>query len=324
MSANSKIQWTDHTVNFVIGCVKVDELCVHCYADEMDARRFSKTLPGTSKESPIRHFGLNAPRYLRIEQAKADLLALDRAARRAGRIDKVFINSLSDTFESRLDLEGARLALFNKVDECQNLIFQILTKRPENVTRMVPEWWLTDNAWPKNAWIGTSVGNQRTADLRIPELLKIPAHCRFISYEPALGPVNFNQAESPLRTNWLNRIDWIIVGGESGPKARPFNVQWARDTVSQCKSAGVACFVKQLGARPVYIPLGCRSWSTPVPLFPALKDKKGGDPSEWEKELQVREFPKVGTVAPRGPLPSLRPSRPSMQPKIVAVEVTRL
>src|SRR5688572_16996133 len=101
MGENSAIAWTNHTVNFVIGCTKVDELCANCYADTMDERRFSKTLPGTSKENPVRHWGPNAPRYVRGATALNDIRLLNQKARKAGRIDKVFINSLSDTFEGR-------------------------------------------------------------------------------------------------------------------------------------------------------------------------------------------------------------------------------
>lgn len=292
MSENSKIQWTHHTVNIVIGCAKVDELCTNCYADEMDDRRFSKTLPGTSKESPVRHWGVNAPRYLRIDEASNDLIRLNRKARIAGRIDKVFINSLSDTFEDRDDLEQARLALFAMVGACENLIFQLLTKRPENVNRMVPHHWLEN--WPRNAWMGTSVGNQKTADIRIPELLKIPAVCRFLSVEPMLGPVNLNKAEWPLGTHWLNRISWVIVGGESGQKARPFHTDWARSIVEQCKAAGVACFVKQLGAKPMIRRPDGDDAATLMDFPLKLKDAKGGDMEEWQgmlSDLRVREFP---------------------------------
>lgn len=302
MSENSKIQWTDHTVNFVIGCVKVDELCTNCYADELDDFRFSKTLGGGTKEAPIRHWGLNAPRYLRIDQASKELIALNRKARAAGRVDKVFINSLSDTFEDRADLSPARAALFVMVAACENLIFQILTKRPENVRRMVPAVWLVK--WPTNAWIGTSVGNSESADERLPELLKIPAPLRFLSMEPLLDEVSLGATDA----TWSRGIHWVIVGGESGSNARKFDLNWAQIIISDCRLFNIPCFVKQLGAFPVCSNANLFDWPDSVRLEPRgtgfaecrvkLRDKKGGDMAEWPEGLRVREFPKFKSPAP--------------------------
>jgi protein gp37 len=172
-------------------------------------------------------------------------------------------------------------------------------------------------AWPlANVWLGTSVEDQAAADERIPALLECPAAVRFVSYEPALSWVNFThlperseeQYIDALRgeTHWTKqhvaprsgrnpRLDWIIVGGESGPGARPFDIRWARWTAEQCKAAGVACFVKQLGAQP----------TDPSQLGKAarlrLRDRKGGDPLEWPVDLRVREWPAVG------PSPSEKP-----------------
>ena len=144
--------------------------------------------------------------------------------------------------------------------------------------------------WPlPNVQLLVSVEDQRTADERIPWVLECPAAVRGVSYEPALGPVDF----SP----WLTVIpghpsrpalDWIIVGGESGPGARPFDLAWARSTVEQCKAVGVACFVKQMGARArvTHTPgLGVADYDLP------LADRAGADPAEWPADLRVREFP---------------------------------
>lgn len=144
--------------------------------------------------------------------------------------------------------------------------------------------------WPlPNVWLGVSVEDQATADERIPLLLRTPAAVRFVSYEPALGPVNLLRYMSvPLAEidNPGAMLDWVIVGGESGPGARPFDIQWARNTVAQCKAAGVACFVKQVGSVPME--RGER-WR----YEPKLKDRKGGDWEEWPEDLRVREFPEV-------------------------------
>ena len=140
-------------------------------------------------------------------------------------------------------------------------------------------------AWPlPNVWIGASVEDQQRADERIPHLLRIPAAVRFVSHEPALGPVDFGGAI--VRRS----ISWLIVGGESGPNARPFDVAWAHSAVEQCRAAGVPCFVKQIGAKPyqwVSEPRGMER------LDLDLLDKKGGEMSEWVEELSVRQFPEV-------------------------------
>lgn len=175
-------------------------------------------------------------------------------------------------------------------------------------------------AWPlPNVWLGVSVEDQATADARIPLLLQTPAAKRFVSYEPALGPVNFSPWLAEVGAPGVCRdidggywhapgdcsachpgLDWIIVGGESGHGARPFDIGWARNTIAQCKAAGVACFVKQLGAVP--IDTDYRHWGHRMRIGDGnaeynkyirvtLKNKKGGDMSEWPADLRVREFP---------------------------------
>lgn len=175
-------------------------------------------------------------------------------------------------------------------------------------------------SWPgwseamRGVWLGTSIENQATADERIPHLLRCPAVVRFISAEPLLGPLHIDEilvpfgddgekaVICPLTGEWAPEepspvaggiLHWCIIGGESGHGARPFNVQWARDIIAQCKAAGVACFVKQLGAHPVEdnsgaSPGSCRRYQR-IPC--RLKDKKGGDWSEWPEDLRVRQFP---------------------------------
>jgi protein gp37 len=133
-------------------------------------------------------------------------------------------------------------------------------------------------AWPlPNVWIGVSVENQHFAHERLPFLVETPAAKRFISYEPALEAVDFG--------SYLRDIDWLIVGGESGRKARPFDLAWARWAVRQCDVAGCHCFVKQLGANPYEITGG------PDSDFLDLRSPSGGDMDEWPEDLRVREFP---------------------------------
>lgn len=167
--------------------------------------------------------------------------------------------------------------------------------------RRVPE------SWPlPNVQLGVSVENQATANERIPLLLQTPAAQRIVSYEPALGPADFSawirrHVVTPEGdcARWCPacgpegprpRIDQIIVGGESGPKARPCDVAWIRSTVRQCKAAEVACFVKQLGSRPVCVDGAATPGYPPGSRVPVrIKDSKGGDPSEWPADLRVRE-----------------------------------
>jgi protein gp37 len=173
--------------------------------------------------------------------------------------------------------------------------------------------------WPlPNVWLGVSAEDQKRADERIPDLLATPAAVRFVSYEPALGPADFYRflhdsncpaedldgdpfciCSAPREIN----LDWIIVGGESGPGARSFNITWARDVVEQCQGAGVAVFVKQLGAKPYTSDLGGLAFPMHIQrthdvygeVYVHLKSHKGGDPSEWPADLRVREFPRNGS-----------------------------
>jgi protein gp37 len=187
--------------------------------------------------------------------------------------------------------------------------FQVLTKRADRMLKYLAsfrtdgEGWVTRNGvdavrhakvsfgvdqWPlPNVWLGVSVENQDTADARIPLLLKTPASKRFVSYEPALEAINWTWFDwHPSLSGPIWRADWIIVGGESGPGARPFNIAWARNTIEQCKEAGVACFVNQLGAKPYYG--GAIREKTSL----IFKDRKGSVMSEWPEELRIREFPR--------------------------------
>jgi protein gp37 len=177
-----------------------------------------------------------------------------------------------------------------------------------------PLQWAISRPFPlPNVWLGVSVEDQATADERITLLLQTPAAVRFVSYEPALGPVDFSRWMWPMHWHWDGNfgtpeqaiaagafaerkrqalvsayavfLDWLIVGGESGPGARPFDVAWARSAIRQCREAGVPVFIKQLGARPWEPVEGVG----PMPMH--LKNAKGGVPAEWPEDLRVREFP---------------------------------
>lgn len=229
---------------------------------------------------------------------------------------RVFCASLADVFEDRRDLDPIRLDLFALIDQCQNLDWLLLTKRPECVARLMPEYHPCGRPGCEvlhvrpNVWLGTSVENQAYADERIPHLLRVPAAVRFLSVEPLLGPITIHALLNHVRGGMTgdgrccccgesirstaaafhfancprqkSLIDWVIVGGESGPNARPCDIAWIRDIRNQCKDAGVACFVKQLGA-------ACRLGEAEFPL----SDPKGGDQSEWPMDLLIRQLPEV-------------------------------
>lgn len=238
---NTKIEWAHHTVNFWWGCTKVSPACAHCYAETL-ARIWSK---GRAT------WGESGERWLRIGAATKELLMLEKAAAMAGVRWRVFINSMSDTFEDRSDLDSARLVIAALAPCVPHLDLLLLTKRPDRVRDLVPLLWLQN--WPANVWLGTTVEDQKRADERIPALLAIPARVRFLSCEPLLGPVEFSNVTH--RSDWLRvlgkpalaGIHWVIVGGESGGGARPMEPQWARSVRDQCAAVSVPFFFKQWG-----------------------------------------------------------------------------
>lgn len=231
MAENSKIEWTDHTFNPWIGCTRVSEGCRHCYAETLMDTRWGKVQWGPQGER------------LRTSEAKwREPMKWNERAMRDGRRYRVFCASLADVFEDKPEVAPWRDELFALMAYTKHLDWQVLTKRPENVLRMVPEsWHWTAGGWPQHVWIGTSVENQEMADKRIPELWKIPAAVRFLSCEPLLGQTIID----------LDGIHWVIVGGESGPGARPMHPDWARSLRDQCVAADVAYFFKQWGE---YVP----------------------------------------------------------------------
>jgi len=242
---STKIEWTDATWNPVTGCAKVSQGCKHCYAERDWARLVH--LPAYHG----RAFADVACHPKRLDQP-----LIWRRPRR------IFVNSMSDLFHPAVPFEFIE-QVHEVIRESERHTFQILTKRPG---RMLEFWkWRKEvylaNAYtstpPRNAWYGVSVEDQATADERIPLLLQTPAAVRWISAEPLLGPVSVGQYLS--RTNMpglsmlpgfadpLPGIDWVVAGGESGPKARPTHPDWLRSLRDQCKAAGVPFLFKQWG-----------------------------------------------------------------------------
>jgi protein gp37 len=225
MAEKTSIAWTDHTFNPWWGCEKVSPGCKHCYAEALSARMGKKKLWRGERE--------------RTKGPWRDVPKWNAAAIAAGQRARVFCASMADFFEDRPELAEWRAEAWELIRRCRALDWQLLTKRPENIARMLPADW--GRGWP-HVWLGASTENQERADERIPILAAIPARIRFVSYEPALGPVEFYDSE-----RWPP-IHWVIYGGESGPGRRPDNPDWASDMRGQCIEMGAAFFYKQSSA----------------------------------------------------------------------------
>jgi protein gp37 len=289
------ISWTDHTFNPWWGCSRVSPACVHCYADSQ-AQRYGHQV-----------WRRNGPRRMLSEANWARPLKWNRDAERAGIPAKVFCASMADVFEDHPQVAEPRKRLWDVIEATPWLQWQLLTKRIGNVAAMAP-W---GDSWPASVWLGTSVENQKYADLRIPELLAIPAAVRFLSCEPLLGPVDIGMPEdhSAHEREWYGDrwefgcldcaadddehfvrwvipsgpcISWVIGGGESGPKARRSDPAWFRSLRDQCAAAGVPYFMKQTGA------VLAREWGCP--------DRKGHIPGEWPEPFP-QQFPLAADLA---------------------------
>lgn len=379
MGEKTGIAWTEATWNPLAGCSRVSEGCRHCYAERMAWRLVNMAPDRVSSPyfglvSMGQESNFKEPRWsgeVRLVES-----ALDRPLRwRTPR--RIFVNSMSDLFHEKAPDEWID-RIFAVMALAPQHHFQVLTKRPERMLAYLTAplvdrkvWWagrpmaqargwdmydrvpvpspcggpggIGIKSWPlPNVWLGVSVEDQATADARIPLLLQTPAAVRWVSYEPALGPVNLGlgrwvrlprtvRSDIPFKDLWavpgvymaesnphgalsvrstggtligikpdeferLPSLDWIVVGGESGPGARPFDLAWARSAIAQCRAAGVPCFVKQLGSRPCgrwgYVPYPAGAYG--IGDFHVLRNRKGADPSEWPADLRVREYPSDG------------------------------
>ena len=225
----STIEWTDETWNPVTGCSRVSPGCDHCYMYALYPRLMAMGVPGY----------VNGPSDVRLLPERLDV------PMRWGRPRRVFVNSMSDVFHPDVPYEYIT-RIFDVMyasSEERGHLFQVLTKRPGRAVA----WWERNHeryegVWPTRVWIGTSVESQKYA-ARVTVLARLPAPVRFVSAEPLLGPVDLRP--------WLaaGALQWVIAGGESGKRARPMELDWARDLRDQSLDAGVAFFLKQLGGR---------------------------------------------------------------------------
>lgn len=303
MGERTDIAWATSTFNPWIGCTKVGPGCDNCYAEALMDKRFGRVAWGSGNT-----------RKRTSEANWRQPLRWNAEAAKTGQPWRVFCASLADVFDNDVD-PAWRADLFDLIRRTPALTWMLLTKRIGNAEDMLPGGWYAGSESPNgplpNVWLGATVVNQEEADRDIPKLLRVPAAVRFLSIEPMLGLINLTDFQ-PFRLHAyksikrargiLNeKVDWVIVGGESGKQARPFHIEWARDIVRQCKAAGVPVFVKQMGAVP-FDPLEGDRYEPAHPEGAAadpscrlpLVDRKGGDPAEWPEDLRVREWPVMG------------------------------
>lgn len=234
----TKIEWTartnpdgsktkGYTFNPWEGCSKVSPGCTNCYAETRNERYFPKDT----------NWGVKAPRRFRSKNYWNQPLKWNREAEASGEDVRVFCASLADVFEDRDDLIEERQRLWALIKLTPHLQWLLLTKRPQNFAMMLP--WVSAAPWA-NVWLGVSAENQEMADERIPVLLNTPARIRFVSYEPALELVDFTPYAQSTPA-----IDWLIAGSESGPGARPAQMEWYRNVRDQLAGTKVNYFLKQ-------------------------------------------------------------------------------
>lgn len=274
------ISWTDQTWNPIRGCTRVSPGCENCYAERAALR--SPAYNGLVKID-----ARGRPAWTGEVAFVPELLDQPLHWRRPR---KIFVNSMSDLFHEKLS-DDRVAEIFAVMAASPRHTFQVLTKRAERMCELLVQapfmgmvaeklhardfHALAENLrWPlPNLWLGVSVEDQRRADERLPLLAAAPAEVKWISAEPLLEQINVR--------DYVAGLDWIVVGGESGPRARPFRLSWAYDLQYQAALGGASFFLKQLGSKPINV--------AGEPM--ALKDWHGKVPEEWPEELREQEFP---------------------------------
>jgi protein gp37 len=293
----SNIEWTDATWNPVTGCSIASPGCNNCYAMQLAGTRLQHHPSRAGLTKMVKggkHVWTGEVRF--NEQWLTQPLHWRRPR-------MIFVCAHGDLFHENVPWEWLDQT-FDVMERADWHTYQVLTKRSAEMLAYIKHRY-AGRTPPKHIWLGVSAERQKEADERIPDLLATPAAVRFVSLEPLLGPIDLTHIRIPLAgasymtrsaleaTDNLNkgaatpgrdqRLDWIILGGESGDGARPFDIDWARSILRQCKVAGVPAFMKQLGSNP---------YSDGRPMHAAPRGKYG-DPAGWPPELRVREMPNV-------------------------------
>jgi len=322
MATETSIQWADFSSNPIRArlrdgsnripghyCQKISSGCANCYASRYQPR------VGMPKFGAVGPVDPNVEIFLDEKELQRLLTSRKISGKR------VFMCDMTDMFGEWVPFEMID-KLFAVFALRPDVTFQVLTKRPERMAEYLNNMRVRVNipkaasmgsgmcidmgrfwraaGWPlPNVWLGTSVENQAAADERIPYLLRCQAAVRFLSCEPMIWPVDLvSWLPYESSRGWDGvmppKVSFIITGGESGAQARPCNIEWIRSIRDQCKAAGVACFIKQLGANPYDPMCGCdepAGTKLPPEAWIKLSDSHGGDWSEWPEDLRVRQFP---------------------------------
>lgn len=254
---NSKIAWTDNTFNPWIGCTRISDGCLHCYAESQDHRW------GHDR------WGKGKTRTLTSKAIWDKVLTWNKEARETGIQKKVFCASMADIFDQEVPDEW-RHKLFNHINLAPYITWLLLTKRATEQRIWLDENYTGD---PPHIWPGVTIESQKNIG-RIYELERMKGAVRWISYEPSLGPLDIPKD--------VNNLGWVICGGESGNGARPFNLKWARNLRDQCQERGISFFMKQLGC----------NWNGDTLEERDMNWKNKWDrPEDWPADLNVRQFP---------------------------------
>ncbi|MCY0852429.1 phage Gp37/Gp68 family protein [Cupriavidus sp. D39] len=244
MAEQTAIAWCDSTFNPWMGCTKVSQACDHCYAEVSTPARALGISWGPTAERR-RTTAANWGQPLRWHARRAEFETAHNRRRR------VFCASLADVFDNAVDPQW-RQDLFELIRATPSLDWLLLTKRIGNAPSMLPPDW---GAGWRNVWLGATVCNQAEADRDVPKLLSVPAAIHWLSVEPLLSRISLNpiwlrsdpfETQPPRRVG-SEQVDWVVVGGESGPNARPMHPIWPRDLRDQCREAGVPFLFKQHG-----------------------------------------------------------------------------
>lgn len=319
------IQWTEQTWNPTTGCDRISDGCLNCYAMSM-----AKRLKGMEQARGATNPKYQTDGDPKTSGPGFGVAVHPQAVTEPLRWKKprlVFVNSMSDLFHTKIDTPSLHL-IFGVMAATPQHTYQVLTKRHGRMRSLLNDphfahmvfhrakmYGRPDTAprtWPlPNVHLGVSVENQKWADIRIPALAQTPAAVRFLSCEPLIGPVRLPLTEAVGGCNCggygppyyvhepscgyepgaAYSIAWVIIGGESGPEARPFDPQWATALIDDARQAGAAPFVKQLGS------VWARDTAWAGKTVAAHGDTKGGNPDYWPTHLRVREYPKAAADA---------------------------
>ncbi len=267
MAGKSKIEWTGETWNVIRSCSRVSKGCRHCYAERQAVRQCG---PGKAYEGLVQ-MTPRGRRWTGVTRVVEELIEKPLYWRQPRTI---FVNSMSDFFHETILPEDIE-RIWGVMERANWHTYQILTKRPERMANWMSRYNITA---PPHIWLGVSAEDQKTFDYRVPYLFKIKASIRWASLEPLLNPITFaNIFPHPSKeADNRNKLDWVVVGGESGSQARPMEFDWVRKLRDEAAVYGIPFFFKQTGR---------------VLARNQGYNDKGGNPEHWPEDLRIRQYP---------------------------------